>query len=210
MIDLLEKLQRSRATKHDYPCLFDDTNIQSVYNMLDPTNRGFITMQQYKEGIYRYFKLALTKNNICPMDLIQKRDNHQTSYIYGTIMKEIERFIHPRKIIFPLWIAQGSIMFFSRENKSSYLPKHHAINWPLYGMGSDFFLYWELKTVLQWLNHCYAPRPYGQVPVCYLTKSKRCKYWAFKLQNHYPEFLAGISFVMWHIHSSIGLRVSHA
>ena len=53
MIDLLEKLQRSRATKHDYPCLFDDTNIQSVYNMLDPTNRGFITMQQYKEGIYR-------------------------------------------------------------------------------------------------------------------------------------------------------------
>lgn len=50
MIDLLEKLQRSRATKHDYPCLFDDTNIQSVYNMLDPTNRGFITLQQYKEG----------------------------------------------------------------------------------------------------------------------------------------------------------------
>nr|XP_022302995.1 EF-hand calcium-binding domain-containing protein 10-like [Crassostrea virginica] len=51
MIDLLEKLQRSRATKHDYPCLFDDTNIQSVYNMLDPTNRGFITMQQYKEAM---------------------------------------------------------------------------------------------------------------------------------------------------------------
>ncbi|XP_011440511.2 EF-hand calcium-binding domain-containing protein 10 [Magallana gigas] len=51
MIDLLEKLQRSRATKHDYPCLFDDTNIQSVYNMLDPTNRGFITLQQYKEAM---------------------------------------------------------------------------------------------------------------------------------------------------------------
>ncbi|XP_062577972.1 EF-hand calcium-binding domain-containing protein 10-like [Saccostrea cucullata] len=51
MIELLEKLQRSRATKHDYPCLFDDTNIQSVYNMLDPTNRGFITMQQYREAM---------------------------------------------------------------------------------------------------------------------------------------------------------------
>ncbi|XP_048739759.2 EF-hand calcium-binding domain-containing protein 10-like [Ostrea edulis] len=51
MIDLLEKLQRSRATKHDYPCLFDDTNIQSVYNMLDPTNRGFITLQQYQEAM---------------------------------------------------------------------------------------------------------------------------------------------------------------
>jgi hypothetical protein len=33
MIEILEKLQKSRASKLDYPCLFDDTNIQSIYGM---------------------------------------------------------------------------------------------------------------------------------------------------------------------------------
>merc|ERR1711860_380248 len=51
MIELLEKLQKSRASKLDYPCLFDDTNIQSVYGMLDPTQRGYITVQQYREAL---------------------------------------------------------------------------------------------------------------------------------------------------------------
>merc|ERR1711860_39840 len=51
MIEVLEKLQKSRASKLDYPCLFDDTNIQSVYGMLDPTGRGFITVRQYREAL---------------------------------------------------------------------------------------------------------------------------------------------------------------
>ncbi|XP_063444619.1 EF-hand calcium-binding domain-containing protein 10-like [Mytilus trossulus] len=51
MIEILEKLQKSRATKLDFPCLFDDTNIQSIYGMLDPTGRGFITLQQYMEAL---------------------------------------------------------------------------------------------------------------------------------------------------------------
>ena len=48
----LEKLQTSKATKTNYPCLFDESNIQSVFGMLDPTGRGFITTQQYREGLY--------------------------------------------------------------------------------------------------------------------------------------------------------------
>lgn len=74
MIDLLEKLQRSRATKHDYPCLFDDTNIQSVYNMLDPTNRGFITLQQYQEGAAiissEYHNSVIVPQLVLPQDII--------------------------------------------------------------------------------------------------------------------------------------------
>ena len=50
MIETLEKLNKSRTTKRDFPCLFDDSNIQSVYGMLDPTNRGYITLRQYTEG----------------------------------------------------------------------------------------------------------------------------------------------------------------
>lgn len=50
MIETLEQLQKSQSTKRDYPCLFDDSNVQSVYGMLDPTNRGYITLKQYCEG----------------------------------------------------------------------------------------------------------------------------------------------------------------
>lgn len=50
MIERLEQLQKSQSTKRDYPCLFDDSNVQSVYGMLDPTNRGYITLKQYCEG----------------------------------------------------------------------------------------------------------------------------------------------------------------
>ena len=51
MIDTLERLQKSKTLKQNHPCLFDDSNIQSVFGMLDPTNRGYITMRQYTEGI---------------------------------------------------------------------------------------------------------------------------------------------------------------
>lgn len=50
MIETLEKLQKSKSSKRDYPCLFDESNVQSVYGMLDPTNRGYITLKQYSEG----------------------------------------------------------------------------------------------------------------------------------------------------------------
>ncbi|OWF35504.1 EF-hand calcium-binding domain-containing protein 10-like [Mizuhopecten yessoensis] len=51
MIDVLEKLQKSKITRLDYPCLFDDSNIQSVFGMLDPTNRGCIAFQQYSAAL---------------------------------------------------------------------------------------------------------------------------------------------------------------
>merc|ERR1711976_796506 len=51
LIEALEKLQKSRMTKRDFPCLFDESNINSIFGMLDPTGRGFITLQQYREGL---------------------------------------------------------------------------------------------------------------------------------------------------------------
>ena len=50
MIDFVEKLKEARTTQLDYPCLFDESNIASVFSMLDPTKNGFITSEQYKEG----------------------------------------------------------------------------------------------------------------------------------------------------------------
>lgn len=52
MIERLERLQKSKTSKRDYPCLFDESNVQSVYGMLDPTNRGYVTLKQYSEGMF--------------------------------------------------------------------------------------------------------------------------------------------------------------
>lgn len=50
MCNYLEKLKTGRTVLRGYPCLFDDTNIRSLFGMLDVTGNGFITFEQYKEG----------------------------------------------------------------------------------------------------------------------------------------------------------------
>lgn len=50
MIEQLERLKKAQRTNIDYPCLFDDTNVQSVFGMLDPTHTGYITLEQYEAG----------------------------------------------------------------------------------------------------------------------------------------------------------------
>jgi hypothetical protein len=52
-------------------------------------------------------------------------------YICCMIVREIWRFVHPRKIIFPEGNARGEYDI-SWVNKSSYLPNIHAINCLLY------------------------------------------------------------------------------
>lgn len=51
MIDYIEKLKEARMTQLDFPCLFDESNIESVFGMLDPTKKGFITLEQYRQAI---------------------------------------------------------------------------------------------------------------------------------------------------------------
>ena len=46
----LEKLKVARQSGMYYPCLFDDSNLISIFGMLDPTKRGYITRDQYIEG----------------------------------------------------------------------------------------------------------------------------------------------------------------
>lgn len=51
MIDYITKLKEGRTTQMNYPCLFDDTNIESVFGMLDPTKKGYISLSQYLEAM---------------------------------------------------------------------------------------------------------------------------------------------------------------
>ena len=47
----LEQLKKAQTTRIDFPCLFEDGNIEAIFGMLDPTDNGFITLNQYKAGM---------------------------------------------------------------------------------------------------------------------------------------------------------------
>lgn len=50
MVSQLKKLMDSRTIAVNHPCLFDDTNIRSLFGMLDVSNHGYINYEQYKKG----------------------------------------------------------------------------------------------------------------------------------------------------------------
>lgn len=51
MIHYLETLKKYRDERGDYPAMFTDANISSVFGMLDVTNKGYITLDQYRAGL---------------------------------------------------------------------------------------------------------------------------------------------------------------
>ena len=71
MIKYLENLKMYREEKGDYPAMFTDANITSVFGMLDVTNNGYISMEQYRSGTYgrscsmttSYRKIRTTRNH---------------------------------------------------------------------------------------------------------------------------------------------------
>ena len=54
MKQFLEKLKDARTVQRNYPCIFDDSNVRSLFGMLDVTGKGFITYEQYKQGDLSY------------------------------------------------------------------------------------------------------------------------------------------------------------
>uniref|UniRef100_A0A8C5R520 EF-hand calcium binding domain 10 n=1 Tax=Leptobrachium leishanense TaxID=445787 RepID=A0A8C5R520_9ANUR len=50
LIDQLEKLKLARLADLEYPCLFDDSNLDAVFRILDPSGQGYITGNQYMEA----------------------------------------------------------------------------------------------------------------------------------------------------------------
>lgn len=50
ILERIEQIRDARAVQHQFPRLFDESNITSLYRTLDATNRGYITNEQYYEG----------------------------------------------------------------------------------------------------------------------------------------------------------------
>ena len=60
MKQFLEKLRDARTMQRNYPCIFDDSNVRSLFGMLDVTGKGFITYEQYKQGqFFFYFTISV-------------------------------------------------------------------------------------------------------------------------------------------------------
>ncbi|CAF1421367.1 unnamed protein product [Rotaria magnacalcarata] len=64
MIDYLEQLKKSRATGLAFPALVQDTDLTSVFRILDPVGLGHITYSQYASTMEN---LGITKYNTTPV-----------------------------------------------------------------------------------------------------------------------------------------------
>ncbi|XP_074124497.1 EF-hand calcium-binding domain-containing protein 10 isoform X1 [Sminthopsis crassicaudata] len=49
--DMLSRIKIAKITSVDFPYLIDDSNLVSMFEIMDPTNQGFITPVQYKEAL---------------------------------------------------------------------------------------------------------------------------------------------------------------
>jgi len=52
LVSHLEQLKPARETGENFPCLFDESNVESAFEIMDPASRGFITCVQYQEGSF--------------------------------------------------------------------------------------------------------------------------------------------------------------
>ncbi len=51
MVNVLERLHAAQRGNGDNPFIFNLANAESVFEMLDPNMKGYITFQQYKHGL---------------------------------------------------------------------------------------------------------------------------------------------------------------
>ncbi|KAM9497020.1 EF-hand calcium-binding domain-containing protein 10 [Clarias gariepinus] len=73
LISQLEQMQASKLQAVGSPCLFDDSNLDAVCSILDPTNQGFISYNQYREAMKT---LGIQDFNECPRGLENDRISH--------------------------------------------------------------------------------------------------------------------------------------
>ncbi|XP_043824077.1 EF-hand calcium-binding domain-containing protein 10 [Dromiciops gliroides] len=51
LLNMLARIKIAKITIVDFPYLMDDSNLVSMFEIMDPTNQGFITPVQHKEAL---------------------------------------------------------------------------------------------------------------------------------------------------------------
>ena len=82
MKQFLAKLKDARTVQRNYPCIFDDSNIRSLFGMLDVTGKGFITYEQYKQGDFpiSFYLVQTCVINLCSL----LPGSHSSSHLLHT------------------------------------------------------------------------------------------------------------------------------
>ena len=53
LLAYLDQLEDCKDRGAQGPCLFNTSNLDAVFGILDPTNEGFVSYEQYKKGALR-------------------------------------------------------------------------------------------------------------------------------------------------------------
>uniref|UniRef100_A0A8D0DRY9 EF-hand calcium binding domain 10 n=1 Tax=Salvator merianae TaxID=96440 RepID=A0A8D0DRY9_SALMN len=91
LISTLEKIKLAKMTGIDYPYLLDESNLATMFEMLDVAGKGYITVPQYKGALE---SLGLS---------IQDEDYKDTDLISANVFKE-----NVMKKFAELWAAFAS------------------------------------------------------------------------------------------------------
>ncbi|KAG7523365.1 EF-hand calcium-binding domain-containing 10 [Solea senegalensis] len=75
LIEQLEQLKNSKQGGVKGPNMFDDSNLDAVFGILDPTNQNYITFEQYKQAL---ITLGIKDINECPEGINEDRISHKT------------------------------------------------------------------------------------------------------------------------------------
>ncbi|XP_040894801.1 EF-hand calcium-binding domain-containing protein 10 [Toxotes jaculatrix] len=75
LIEQLEQLKISRQSGVKGPNLFNNSNLDAVLGILDPTNQKYITFAQYKQALTT---LGIKDFNECPEGANEDRISHET------------------------------------------------------------------------------------------------------------------------------------
>lgn len=66
LIEQLEQLKDFQQRGIEGPSLFNESNLDAAFGMLDPTNQNYITFAQYKHGEFKTWSLQSTLTYLLP------------------------------------------------------------------------------------------------------------------------------------------------
>ncbi|XP_078112720.1 EF-hand calcium-binding domain-containing protein 10 [Sander vitreus] len=75
LIEQLEQLKMSQQNDVKGPNLFNNSNLDAVFGILDPANQKYITFAQYKQALTT---LGIKNINECPEGVNEDRISHET------------------------------------------------------------------------------------------------------------------------------------
>ncbi|XP_007504161.2 EF-hand calcium-binding domain-containing protein 10 isoform X2 [Monodelphis domestica] len=86
LLNLLARIKIAKITSVDFPYLMEDSNLNSMFEVMDPTNQGFITNVQFREALHTLGLLSpneeLSVEEIITREKFKQEVNKRTHKIW--------------------------------------------------------------------------------------------------------------------------------